>query len=705
MKKLIKKIKNAIFVFTTIWLLFSPKINTAAAQKTAVDGTFIQSWFCYAWNDARWQKEFAVMNEAGMHYLILQAITGSSTGEITETYYPSSLPNTVICSGLYNGDMVGTCLKNAEEAGIKVFIGLSSNDLWWGAHGEDTTWFYEQMNMDNKICDELWELYKDKYPNAFYGWYWSYEVDNLSFKTEEQQNELITGINIQLDHLNSMSVRLPIMWSPFMNSDYGTPEEYEQLWENVFSKIHTTTGDIFAPQDCVGGGGLELSEVESWFTALRKAVDTKPGLQFWSNSENFEDYKPVVLSRFISQMQIEQQYVENFVTFSYCHYYSPYNTDSGYHNTYVDYLTTGSLETSIPSTPSNFTAVLKSGGMIELDWDSSEDNIGICGYYIYRNDELIDKIQLGLFDGNGELQTLATNYTDASLLANTDYTYQVKSFDFAGNTSESAPQITINTGNSVFLSNIVSRDCSYNVSIAANGNYPDMDKKELTDGVYALTTSESDSSWEGVYSENLSTRNIVIDLGEEKSVQQFVGDFLYSPTAFIYLPSSIKVGVSKTNRSYTDIGYLTIPAITSADLAKAYKCMSTLLYPVSARYVRFTVTPQSYWTFTDEYEVRNDNTTVVESGTTLPEAYLLMQNYPNPFNPSTVISYQLSGNGFVTLKVFDILGKEIKTLVNKNQNAGNYSVLFDAAGLSSGIYFYQLNVNSYSCVKKLVKLK
>ncbi|MDQ3021550.1 MAG: SBBP repeat-containing protein [Bacteroidota bacterium] len=72
-------------------------------------------------------------------------------------------------------------------------------------------------------------------------------------------------------------------------------------------------------------------------------------------------------------------------------------------------------------------------------------------------------------------------------------------------------------------------------------------------------------------------------------------------------------------------------------------------------------------------------------------SYYLGQNYPNPFNPKTVISYSLIGNGYISLKVFDILGNEVAVLVNEKQNAGSYAVDFNGEGLPSGIYFYKLN--------------
>jgi hypothetical protein len=90
-------------------------------------------------------------------------------------------------------------------------------------------------------------------------------------------------------------------------------------------------------------------------------------------------------------------------------------------------------------------------------------------------------------------------------------------------------------------------------------------------------------------------------------------------------------------------------------------------------------------------------------------SYQLYQNYPNPFNPATTINYQIPKTGFVTLKVYDILGKEIATLVNEQKTQGRYSVKFDASsaagGLASGVYFYQLRAGDFIQTKKMILLK
>ena len=94
-----------------------------------------------------------------------------------------------------------------------------------------------------------------------------------------------------------------------------------------------------------------------------------------------------------------------------------------------------------------------------------------------------------------------------------------------------------------------------------------------------------------------------------------------------------------------------------------------------------------------------------EASSRIVRSFNLYQNYPNPFNPSTLIRYQLQSDVFVTLKVYDILGREVKTLVHKYQNAGSYSVQFDASNLPSGAYFYKFEAGNYHDIKKLLLLK
>jgi hypothetical protein len=105
--------------------------------------------------------------------------------------------------------------------------------------------------------------------------------------------------------------------------------------------------------------------------------------------------------------------------------------------------------------------------------------------------------------------------------------------------------------------------------------------------------------------------------------------------------------------------------------------------------------------FDGTFEYSNEITIEVD----IPVNYFLSQNYPNPFNPTTTIKYSLAKEGLVTLRVFDLLGKEVTTLVNEHQQAGTFNANFDGSDLASGVYYYQLKSGDYSDVKKLMLTK
>ncbi len=98
-------------------------------------------------------------------------------------------------------------------------------------------------------------------------------------------------------------------------------------------------------------------------------------------------------------------------------------------------------------------------------------------------------------------------------------------------------------------------------------------------------------------------------------------------------------------------------------------------------------------------------TGVNDAGNSLPTRFSLSQNYPNPFNPTTVISYSLPATERVSLKVYDLLGREVANLVDGLAQAGAHQVSFDASRLSSGIYFYTLHAGPFVASKKLILLK
>jgi hypothetical protein len=98
-------------------------------------------------------------------------------------------------------------------------------------------------------------------------------------------------------------------------------------------------------------------------------------------------------------------------------------------------------------------------------------------------------------------------------------------------------------------------------------------------------------------------------------------------------------------------------------------------------------------------------TGIAKSDDLIPNKYSLEQNYPNPFNPSTIIKYSVAQRSLVSLKIYDITGREVMSLVNQELNAGNYQVTFNASKLASGVYFYSIRSNDFVSTKKMMLIK
>jgi hypothetical protein len=115
-----------------------------------------------------------------------------------------------------------------------------------------------------------------------------------------------------------------------------------------------------------------------------------------------------------------------------------------------------------------------------------------------------------------------------------------------------------------------------------------------------------------------------------------------------------------------------------------------------------TARPALFWLA--QY-VKDNPTGVEEMVSGLPLNYRLEQNFPNPFNPTTTINYSIPKTSFVTLKVYNVLGNEVMSVVNEQQTANNYTYTLDFSKLSSGAYYYTLRAGDYSATKKLMLVK
>ena len=149
--------------------------------------------------------------------------------------------------------------------------------------------------------------------------------------------------------------------------------------------------------------------------------------------------------------------------------------------------------------------------------------------------------------------------------------------------------------------------------------------------------------------------------------------------------------------------YFNTPPIAQGDTLETSLHVFTDLTSIATAYVQIEVgtfrNPEDRITL--DFTATTDPTVSVRENNML-NSYYLYQNYPNPFNPATRISYNVGEPGLIQLKVYNVLGVEVATLVNEQQYSGNYSIDFGASDLSSGVYFYSLTVNNFTQTRKMI---
>jgi len=211
------------------------------------------------------------------------------------------------------------------------------------------------------------------------------------------------------------------------------------------------------------------------------------------------------------------------------------------------------------------------------------------------------------------------------------------------------------------------------------------DFQAIAESVYGETLDYFFQEW--IYGENEPTYTIGWDKsligGDLYQVTLNISQNVNSNPSFFTMPVQIKFN--------TSLGDTTVTLFNDAQV-------QNFQFEIDGEPMSIVFDPGNW--------ILKNNTTVTEvEDFTLPLEFSLEQNYPNPFNPSTTIEYSIPESGNVTLKVFDVLGNEVATLVNGQNEAGKHKVEFDATGFNSGVYFYRIENGSSVETKKLVLLK
>lgn len=385
---MLKITSTLIFCLITVIGCSKNSMDSNMDRKPIFIGDFIQPGLVANWSEDEWDKHLRELKEVGIEYVIFApALYEDKTGQLT-SLYPSSIKGVKFN---YKFDLIERCLKVAEKNQIKIFIGLNFSEDYW-THYFSKEWFMPRMKQGEGVAKELYQRYKHKFPNAFHGWYWIWEVDNYHSQPISSQTSLIEGLQLTVEYVDKIDNKMPLMLSPFMNSSLGTATAYAAIWGKVFQSVKFRSHDIFVPQDCIGAGGLKLGESKIWFEQLALAVKENSKIQLWGNIENFEQkfWTSATLDRVKQQINDIRPFVSNFISFSYSHYYTSAVHKDKFHKSYKYFINHGELPSKSKLLPIDITQITtKSNNNYTITFKPKNPVEEIVGYRLYENNTII----------------------------------------------------------------------------------------------------------------------------------------------------------------------------------------------------------------------------------------------------------------------------------------------------------------------------
>ena len=562
-----------------------------------VCGSFMQPGTFAKYTLKRMKEHLSYMREVGIDIIILQWSFENVGDKVSNVYYADSF-DSADKHGTYNNsgkNLVETLLQAAEELDMKVFLGINNNDEWWQKAVNDKAWLTSQIEVGMEGAKQIYDAYKNKYPNALHGWYFVFEYYNFKANTTQVDNAayLLNGF---LDGLKELDDSMPLMLSPFVSSGNSTAAEAGDMWEKIFAKANFREGDIFCCQDSVGAGHISIDQLDDYYRELKEAVDKEKGLHFWANNEDFtqSNWSTAPLNRFVRQMEIAAKYVEEHVTFAYSHYQNPDLGKAGYHAAYKEYFETGKIpETTLTAPTMDYTS---EGGGMTVTFNGTIENPQkqACRVYIKKNGELLNSIDI---TAKHNLKKITFDFSDTNLEGSGVAKYEFYVEDYFGNFSDSTiVELTFKGKNG---SNIAEGK-TYTLTKAPEGGYPDETEKGLTDGEKG-GASYSEKAWVGF----LGKPEIIIDLGEKKDgIYAFKVNTLGGGTAGVFAPNSFEVFVSDDGTTYTKAAerkFEQDPNIGAGTIVE--RTIFTSTESVSGRYVKIVVGTNQSWIFIDEVEI------------------------------------------------------------------------------------------------------
>lgn len=310
----------------------------------------------------------------------------------------------------------------------------------------------------------------------------------------------------------------------------------------------------------------------------------------------------------------------------------------------------GESDTEPPSVPSNVSAAAVSASQIDVSWTQSVDNIGVAGYNIYRDAAFLTS-------------TTTANYSDVSLSSATVYCYAVSAFDAAGNESSQSAQACATTQEGSGAPTMSVADIT--IRYAQAGPWHKYTPVVLILDQHANPVSNATvmGEWSGALSDSMTstTDGDGFALFSERKTR--------STASVTFCVTNVTHG-SLTYEPPQNMEPCATAQVGSSSLAAAFKIGSE----------------------------------------GIPTVYGLFQNYPNPFNPEAEIRFQVPKASHVILKVYNLIGQDVRTLIDHNYSAGSHSVRWDGRdnqgrAVASGVYLYRMQAGGFTEVKKMNLLR
>ena len=461
LKKIISIISSAALIFTMQTYCNAKAVsNNPHVEK--IDGTFIQPWLYMTYDDEQWNKEMKALKEVGIEYLIMGDVANHNSDGTWTVYYPSELD---FLNGYTVYDAVEPIFYYCDKYDIKLYLGMGLDCAWnsdiASESGREANRKY--MEQCNKITTELFNKYKLKYPDTYYGFYFVTELFNTIYMDTDTGidayadglDEMFTTV---IDNCNTLDSSMPLLFSPYVNIfGYGYAsiniDRFTEYWAEVLSRIPFRNGDMICPQDSCGGGGMDKAHLSEWTKAYRNAVDRSNQIRgtkllLGTNAEMFVQpdaermqsphgisYTGIKDVRdFTTRLETASEYTDSLFCFAYPHHYSPYNTLPEFHQCLTEYLKTGEIENVSPTPPTTADIELKekeSSIYPQFTFSGMTDNTAVAQMNIYKNGDFCDYIVPAVKVGGNSTQNIWTDYNAQS----GNVIYEVECIDVCGNVS------------------------------------------------------------------------------------------------------------------------------------------------------------------------------------------------------------------------------------------------------------------------------